>query len=109
MKVGDFKKIIKEAVKEVFQEEMKEILLESIRSSKTRVVEHTQQMQPSLSETSKQAYRDLMGSMFNPNGGQNFTTNTMAYTPPPISTVGEGTALPPGEVNLDQIMGLMKN
>ena len=30
-----------------------------------------------------------------------------AYTPPPVSTTGEGSSLPGGEVSLDQIMGLM--
>ena len=30
-----------------------------------------------------------------------------AYTPPPVSTAGEGSSLPGGEVSLDQIMGIM--
>jgi hypothetical protein len=29
------------------------------------------------------------------------------YTPPPVSTMSEGSSLPGGEVSLDQIMGIM--
>jgi hypothetical protein len=32
-----------------------------------------------------------------------------AYVPPPVNTTGEGSSLPPGEVSLDQIMGIMTN
>ena len=39
MKTDIFKKIIKEAVKEVFQEEMRDILLEAVRSNKQPVNE----------------------------------------------------------------------
>jgi hypothetical protein len=116
MKAGDFKKIIKEAVREVFQEEMREILIEAVRSPKVPVgvagygtVTETSKPMPTISENSRAAYRDMMSGMFNPNGTAAFTTAQAApaYTPPPISTVGEGSALPSGEVNLDQIMGLM--
>lgn len=120
MKVSDFKKMIKEAVKEVFQEEMREILVEAVKSPKMpvgvggygsvtepRVTTGT----TTLSEASRQAFRDMMGGNFSPNRQDTFTFDTSniqpAYTPPPISTTGEGSALPAGEVNLDQIMGLM--
>ena len=39
MKTQDFKKIIKEAVREAIQEELKDILLEAVRSPKTIVNE----------------------------------------------------------------------
>jgi hypothetical protein len=32
-----------------------------------------------------------------------------SYTPPPVSTMSEGSSLPGGEVSLDQIMGIMSN
>ena len=41
MKSTDFKKIIKEAVREVIQEELKEILLEAVRAPKTQVVKES--------------------------------------------------------------------
>lgn len=116
MKAGDFKKMIKEAVREVFQEEMRDILLEAVRSPKVPVgaggfgtVTETVRQTPTISENSRAVYRDMMSNMFNPNGTTAFTTAQAApaYTPPPISTVGEGSSLPSGEVNLDQIMGLM--
>ncbi len=39
MKPSDFKKIIKEAVREAIQEELKDILLEAVRAPKTIVTE----------------------------------------------------------------------
>lgn len=116
MKATDFKKMIKEAVREVFQEEMREILIEAVKSPKVPigvgghgVVTETRTTTGTVADASKAAYRNMMSEMFNPNGAAAFTTaqTTPAYTPPPISTTGEGSALPAGEVNLDQIMGLM--
>lgn len=112
--------MIKEAVREVFQEEMREILIEAVKSPKIPVgvggygsVTETKSTTgtTTLSEASRQAFREMMGGNFSPNRQDTFTFNTNnmqpAYTPPPISTTGEGSSLPPGEVNLDQIMGLM--
>lgn len=120
MKAGDFKKMIKEAVKEVFQEEMRDILLEAVKSPRVPVgtggygsvtEAKASTGTTTLSEASRQAFRDMMGGNFSTKGQDTFTFNTNniqpAYTPPPISTTGEGSALPAGEVNLDQIMGLM--
>ena len=119
MKAGDFKKMIKEAVREVFQEEMREILIEAVKSPKMPIAGGYGSVteakgtagKTTLSEASRQAFRDMMGGNFPAKGQDTFTFNTNniepAYTPPPISTTGEGSALPAGEVNLDQIMGLM--
>ena len=116
MKATDFKKMIKEAVREVFQEEMREILIEAVKSPKVPigvgghgVVTETRTTTGTVSDASRAVYRNMMSEMFNPNGAATFTTAQAApaYTPPPISTTGEGSALPAGEVNLDQIMGLM--
>jgi hypothetical protein len=53
---------------------------------------------------------NLMNSVIGGDDYPTFTTNNIqhqpAYTPPPVNTSGEGSALPPGEVGLDQIMGL---
>ena len=95
---------------------MREILIEAVKSPKMPigasghgVVAETRTTTGTVSEASRAAYRSMLGDMFNPNGAATFTTaqTTPAYTPPPISTTGEGSALPAGEVNLDQIMGLM--
>ncbi len=118
MKASDFKKMIKEAVKEVFREEMREILIEAVKSPRIPVgtegygsVTEASTPRQGLSESSRQAFRDMVGVNFSPNKQDTFSFNTSniqpAYTPPPISTTGEGSSLPAGEVNLDQIMGLM--
>lgn len=118
MKATDFKKMIKEAVREVFKEEMREILLEAVKSPKVPVgaggygtVTETQTTTGTVSEASRQAFRQMMGGNFSPNSQDTFSFNTSniqpSYTTPPVSTAGEGSALPAGEVNLDQIMGLM--
>jgi len=118
MKALDFKKMIKEAVREVFQEEMREILIEAVKSPKVPVgtggygtVTETKTTTGTISEASRRAFREMMGGEFTPGGQDTFTFNTsnvqQAYTPPPMSTAGEGSSLPPGEVNLDQILGLM--
>ena len=117
MKTQDFKKIIKEAVKEAIQEELKDILLEAIRSPKTAVV--TEQIQspitPSAPSVNKRAMMHAIMGDFTP--GQDtlsFNSNDasiMANTlqvRPGMDTVGEGSALPSGNVGLDMIMGLMK-
>ena len=115
MKPQDFKKIIKEAVKEAIQEELKDILLEAVRAPKTAVV--TEQIQspitPSAPSIDKRAMMQAIMGDFTP--GQDTlsfnSNNAMANTlqvRPGMDTVGEGSALPSGNVGLDMIMGLMK-
>jgi len=128
MKQSDFKKIIKEAVKEAIQEELKDILLEAVRQPKTIIRESTTPSYTTTTElpyttrtggistsgitgtsnalSSRQAIMGMLDDM--KAGNAKFTTNNLQYTPPPVSTVGEGSKLPDGEVGLDQIMGLMK-
>jgi len=117
MKTQDFKKIIKEAVREAIQEELKDILLEAVRASKAAVV--TEQIQtPTISSAPKIDKRAMMQAImgdFTP--GQDTLsfnsndTSIMANTlqvRPGMDTIGEGSALPSGNVGLDMIMGLMK-
>jgi hypothetical protein len=116
-----FKKIIKEAVKEAIQEEVKEILLEAIRTPKPVMHESQEsslvaraQATPSVSTRDK--YREILGGMMDARNGV-ISMNTEhalgfgrqgGYTPPPTAnTTAEGSALPAGEVNLNQIMGLI--
>jgi hypothetical protein len=117
-----FKKLIKEAVREAIQEELKEILLEAVRAPKTIVQESylspapisTQPVAPSVN--ARDRYKELLGGMMEArNGNISMTSNDAlgfgaqpGYRPPTTAnTSAEGSALPAGEVNLDQIMGLI--
>jgi hypothetical protein len=118
-----FKKLIKEAVKEAIQEELKEILLEAVRAPKTIVQESyaapiaTSTITPNApSVNARDKYKELLGDMMESrNGNISMTSNDalgfgqqVGYRPPvSANTTGEGSSLPPGEVNLNQIMGLM--
>jgi len=115
MKTQDFKKIIKEAVREAIQEELKDILLEAVRSPKTAVVTENIQSIPQ-SPPPQVDRRALMQSIvgdFRP-GQETLSFNSndiMANTlqiRPGMDTIGEGSSLPSGNVGLDQIMALMK-
>jgi hypothetical protein len=116
MKAQDFKRLIKETVKEAIQEELKDILLEAVRTPKTQMVEsYIQPTQPQPSTTSvaekKAIMESIMGDMRRGQDTLNFTTqniadNTLQVTPG-MNTMGDGTKLPEGNVGLDMIMGLM--
>jgi hypothetical protein len=116
MKATDFKKFIKNAVKEAIQEELKDILLEAVRSPKTIVNEtytptptHTQQSKSNLSESEKRdMFRNMIGDMARGADTISMTTDNIPFRPTSTNTAAEGSSLPPGEVSLDQIMGLMK-
>jgi hypothetical protein len=121
MKTDMLKKLIKEAVREAIQEEIKDILLEAVRSPKTVVNENVNPIPYSTKITSPTPYsttthinpdikrnlRAMIGGEFDTTITANSSHAQPAYTPPPVSTVGEGSSLPGGEVSLDQIMGLM--
>jgi hypothetical protein len=111
MKQNALKLLIKQAVKEAMQEELKDILLEAIKSPKQTVVEHvTPQPQhnvvekPSMGIKEKRAaYQNILGDM-----QSNFTTQNVA---PPFNPQGAvpGGDLPQGELDMNQIMGLLNN
>ncbi len=118
MKTTELKKIIKEAVKEAIQEEIKDILLEAVRSPKptitagAHVAPVVESKQPQLTNESQQAARQaIMSQMMGGNGNMTLTS-TDANTFRPQGMMGgaaaEGSALPDGNVGLQQIMGLMK-
>ena len=117
-----FKKLIKEAVKEAIQEELKEILLEAIRAPKTIIQESYSAPVPVATQpivasiNAREKYKELLGGMMESrNGNISMTSNDAlgfgaqpGYRPPATAnTFGEGSALPAGEVNLDQIMSLI--
>ena len=99
--------MIKEAVKEAIQEELKDILLEAVRSPKQQVVESIQPKPtvvegPAMSSNERRAaYQNILGDM-----QASFGTSQV---PQPFNPQGAmpGGDLPAGEVNMNQIMGLM--
>lgn len=114
MKLTELKKVLKETVREVIQEELKDILLEAVKSPKvvtsTPIVESitpTPQQPsiqpPSLSSKEKRdAYRNILGET-----AAGFTSNHAPnFQPNPGMDVANGS-LPGGTVGMDQIMGLM--
>ena len=106
MKQNALKKLIKEAVKEAIQEELKEILLEAVRSPKQTVVESIQPQKtvegPSMSSKEKRAaYQNILGDMTS-----NFNSSHVAKPFNPQGTMPGGD-LPEGELDMNQIMGLM--
>jgi len=122
MKTEALKRIIKEAVKEAIQEELKEVLLEAVRAPKAIV---TQPIQESITSTThepvtqtprkplieqRKAYMDIIGET-----GINMKSgDAQGFGNKPFSPQGAGDTtspngqLPAGEVNMDQIMGLLK-
>ncbi len=111
MKTSALKSIIKEAVREAIQEELKDILLEAVKTPKITtitptqapVMESTIPQQPTLDAAAKrEAYKNILGdtaATFN-------SSNAQAFQPQPGMDAANGT-LPPGEVDMNQIMGLM--
>ena len=122
MKLDILKKLIKEAVREAIQDELKDILLEAVKSPKTIVQETYTGTNPFLNQPVMAApntstvnhdlkcnLRSMIGGEFDATITANSSHAQPAYTPPPVSTIGEGSSLPGGEVSLNQIMGLMNN
>ena len=119
MKLNELRKVIREEVKAAIQEELKDILLEAVRSPKTVVTGNNPvQSQPQpLPEADKAKLREnMMGVVdgmkqgqdtlsFNSTHAQGFGGNLQVQ--PNMNTSGEGAKLPEGNVGLDQIMGLM--
>jgi len=108
MKQNTLKSLIKQAVKEAIQEELKEILLEAVKAPKQAVTENLQPQKivegPSMSSNEKRAaYQNILGDM-----QAQFTSQDV---PKPFNPQGgaPGLDLPAGEVNMDQIMGLMNS
>lgn len=113
--------MIKEAVKEAIQDELKEILLEAVKSSKTPGVYEQQTPAPTATPMPKEDKKKLRENMMNVLGGMkpgqdSISMNSShaqgfaapAYNPGAgANTAGQGSALPPGDVNLNQIMGLI--
>ena len=119
MKPSEFKKLIKESVREAIQEELKDILLEAIKSNKQPITESYQPDTRTLNFNTnsitpipltpnintKKAYLDILDEMTQgPKSGFDgeFKVNGN------VNIMSEGSALPEGQLGLDQIMGLIK-
>ena len=109
MKSTELKKFIKDAVREAIQEELKDILLEAIKTPKQVVRESyappTQTPQPSFTQPTmdlRSKYADVLGAT-----AMSFTTNDIqpAFRPQ-VSDPINGN-LGTGEVGMDQIMSLL--
>ena len=117
MKLEALKKILKETVREVIQEELKDILLEAVKSPK--VITQTPIMEsfspptppspsttpPTMSSHDKRnAYQNILGET-----AAGFTSNNaQSFRPNPSMDVANGS-LPDGNVGMDQIMNLMNS
>ena len=129
MKLSQLKTIVKDAVKEAIQEEMKDILLEAVRVPKQTVYENRMGtpttdvaapsstnpvMQSSLPETDKVKLRENMmnvlgGMMPGANGTLNATSADVPLQVGSGDTTSPNGSLPQGNVSMDQIMGLMNS
>jgi hypothetical protein len=113
MKAIEFKKFIKAAVKEAIQEELKEILLESIKGSKKQISENyinAPKPEPESEITymdKRKAYMDILGGMDASLKGDTMSFNSGTFRPTAVNTAAEGSALPPGELDLSQIASLL--
>jgi len=121
MKPSEFKTLIKEAVREAFQEELKEILLEAVKAPKgvtvgnggygTVTESKGTYAQPHIEQPkqlSPSERRNMFAGMIEEmqNGGIANTTYQGTINPSgPVDTING--ALPEGQVGLDQIMALM--
>jgi hypothetical protein len=112
MKTTELKNLIKEAVREAIQEELKDILLEAVRAPKTVVQESLRDTyaQPhiekpkQLTAAERQAmFGGILGEM--QMGGTATSQYAGNFQPKSVDTING--ALPEGNVGLDQIMALM--
>lgn len=110
MKLNEFRKIIREEIKAAIQEELKDILLEAVRSPKPPVssgnnyVSVTEATQPRklTSEERRAMFSGILGEM--QQGGMATTAYAGEFNPKNTLPGGD---LPTGEVSTDQIMQLM--
>jgi hypothetical protein len=111
MKSTELKKFIKDAVREAIQEELKDILLEAVRSPKQIVRESytpTSPIAPTVNPTFTQPTMDLRSKYADVLGetAMSFTTNDIQQQFRPQGDPINGN-LGTGEVGMDQIMGLL--
>ena len=122
MKLSQLKTIVKEAVKEAIQKEMKDILIEAVRAPKSVVYENNTTPPTSTNPTTQQpmstdsriAMREniqnvLGGMMPGANGTLSATSADIPLQVGSGDTTSPNGSLPQGNVSMDQIMGLMSS
>ena len=109
MKATELKKMIKDAVKEAIHEELKDILLEAVRSPKQVVRESysppAQSSQPAYTPPSidfRSKYAEVLGET-----AMSFTSQDVQVPFRPQSSDPVNGNLGTGEVGMDQIMNLL--
>jgi len=108
MKLTELRKVIREEVKAAIQEELKDILLEAVKTPKSTITE-TQTVAKPDPEAQKAFRQQMLSQMASGNGNMTLTSNdTNTFVPTGMATA-EGSALPPGNVGLDQIMGIINS
>lgn len=109
MKLNELRKVIREEVKAAIQEELKDILLEAVKSPKGAITENSSvTSKPQVDPVAQQAARQsIMNSMMN-TGGNPMLTSKDVNTFNPQGAMPGGD-LPAGNVGLDQIMSLMNS
>ena len=113
MKLNELRKVIREEVRTAIQEELKDILLEAVRSPKSAITENLSVAPPQTKpdpEAQKAFRQQMLSQMSAGNGDLNLSTanNTNTFVPTGPTT-GEGSALGAGAVGIDQIMGIMNS
>jgi hypothetical protein len=108
MKVTDFKKTLKEAIREVFQEELKNIILEamkgdknSISESRTRVTSNNP-LESDVISNLRNNYKNMMDEEEFSFSSQNTHPK---YNPRPVDPLNG--VLPEGSVDLSQILNFV--
>lgn len=118
MKLTELRKVIREEVREAIQEELKDILLEAVKAPRTATptqnvmaegFNHGGQTppppQPIDIEARRAAQKGILDKMMFGDGNVSLnTTDVNTFNPRGAMAGGD---LPPGNVGLDQIMGLM--
>lgn len=124
MKLSQLKLIVKEAVKEAIQEEMKDLLMEAVRAPRQTFYENRMgtpttdvaapipgPMNPVATksrEEIRENYKNVLaGMMPGANGTITANTNNIPLQVTSTDTSSPNSSLPAGEVSMDQIMGLM--
>jgi len=103
MKTKTFKKIIKEAVKEAFQEEIKTFLIEALSQGKAPINEKKEISKSTLTESEK---RKLYLDMIDQTEISLTTKDLPQFSPLGGMDIINGT-LPSGEVSMDVIKQLI--
>lgn len=108
MKTTVFKKLIKEAVREVIQEELKDILLEAVRSPKQQIVTEHSLPQVDMSSKPSNNPTDVRQKYMNVLNDMTLTSQDAvpSFQPLPGTDPVNGS-LPAGELSLDQINNIL--